>query len=99
MLLNSPRLKGDEINDGGGGGSMRRFRRNRFRRKSMTSSTGVFPRLGVDSGQTGEGAHRCMGDNPRPQPGRGTSYFGPYFIADGLVTQSHLTTRTLGDVL
>lgn len=98
MLLNSPRLKGDEINDGGGV-LFHEATQGTTLRKSMTSSTGVFPRLRVDSGQTGEGAHRCVGDNPRPQPGRGTPYFGPCFIADGLVIQSHLTMRTLRDVL
>ena len=98
MLLNSLRLKGDEINDGGGV-LFHEATQGTTLRKSMTSSTGVFPRLRVDSGQTGEGAHRCVGDNPWPQPGRGTPYFGPCFIADGLVIQSHLTMRTLRDVL
>ena len=91
------RLKGDEINDGGA--LFQEAIQGTTLRKSLTSSTGAFPRLHVDSGQTGEGAHRRMGDNLRPRPGRGTPYFGPYFIADGLVIRSHLTGRTLGDVL
>lgn len=63
-------------------------------KKSLTSSPCVFPRLRVGSGQTGEGAHRRMGDSLWPRPGWGTPYFGPYFIADGLVIWSLLAIRT-----
>lgn len=83
----------------GGGGLFQEAVQGTTLRKSLTSSTGAFPRLHVDSGQMGERAHRRMGDNLRPWPGRGTPYFGPYFIADGLVIRSHLTVRTPGDVL
>lgn len=99
MSLNSPRLKGDEINDGGGGCLFHEAIQGTTLKKSLTSSLGVFPRLRVGSGQTGEGAHRRMGDSLWPGPGWGTPYFGPYFIADGLVIWSLLAIRTPGDVL
>lgn len=50
---------GDEINDGGGRLFHEVIQGPRLR-KSLVSSTGIFPRLCVNSDQKGEGAPRRM---------------------------------------
>ena len=65
-------------------------------KKSLTSSPGVFPRLRVGSGQTGEGAHRRMGGQPMAPARMGYPLLWPIFHCRRLshtVTPNHEDTR------